>query len=157
MLVSSRIKDCKNFATFANLVALAGWSTRFAGIRTRCGMRDDACVTWTLCALAGDRIYVMSSWTWYTRRAGGLGAEGTSPARGGDSINGVAYCDGIDPRHVIDPPPYLRERGIETNGLKISCETNSSRRWKKNILSSPSHQMLIINDKHNSSQYRCLT
>lgn len=95
--------------TPTNLVTLAGWSTGFAGLWARCGMRDEVRVTWALCALAGARVYVMPSWARHTRRAGGLGAEGTSPTPRGHPINGVTYCDGVDSHHVVDPPAYLRE------------------------------------------------
>lgn len=93
-----------------NLVTLAGWSTGFAGIRARCGVRDKVCVTWTLCALAGARVYVMSRRARHTSRTGWLSAEGTSPTPRGHPVHGVTHRDGVDSRHIIDYPTYLQER-----------------------------------------------
>lgn len=92
------------FPVLTNLVALACRSTGFAGIWAHCGMRDEVRVTWTLCALAAVHVYVVPSWAWHTRGAGGLRTEGTSPAPRGHPINSIAYSDGVDTRHVVDPP-----------------------------------------------------
>jgi len=93
-----------------NFVALASRSTGSAGVQARRGMRDEVCVRGTLYALAGARVNVVPGGTRHTRRAGGLGAEGTSPAAGGHPIDRVTHWDGVDSHHVVDVPAYLRER-----------------------------------------------
>lgn len=87
----------------AHLIALAGRSTGFTGIWARRGMGNEVRVGWTLRALAGARVDVMSGRAGHARGAGWLAAEGTSAATRGHTIHSVADRDGVDPRHVIEP------------------------------------------------------
>lgn len=102
-----------------NLIALAAWSTGFAGIRARCGVRDKVRVGWTLGALAGARLYVMSGWARHTGGAGWLGAEGASPTPRGHPIHSITHRDGVDSSHIVDVATYLRERNKQVeNALR---------------------------------------
>lgn len=56
----------------------------------------------TLLALAGLLLDVVSWRAGHAGRAGLLGAQGTGPARRGDSIHCVGHRDGVDLGHVID-------------------------------------------------------
>lgn len=85
----------------AHLIALAGWSTGFTGVWAGRGVGHEVGVGWTLRALAGARVDVMSGRAGHAGRAGGLAAESTSPATGGHAIHGVADRDGVEPRHVV--------------------------------------------------------
>lgn len=91
------------FIQLAHLVALAGRSAGFTGVGVGRGVGDEVSVGWTLRALAGARVYVMSVRAGHARRARGLAAKGTSLATRGHAIHGVAHRDGVDPRHVVDP------------------------------------------------------
>lgn len=66
--------------TPTNLIAPAGGPARFAGVWGRRGVRDEVRVAWTLRALAGARVYVVSGGARHAGGAGGLGAEGAGPA-----------------------------------------------------------------------------
>lgn len=91
------------FIQRAHLVALAGRSAGFTRVGGRRGVGDEVGVGWTLRALAGARVYVMSGRAGHARGARGLAAKGTSLATGGHAIHGIAHRDGVDPRHVVDP------------------------------------------------------
>lgn len=75
---------------FVHLVALAGRSAGFTGVGARRGVGDEVGVGWTLRALAGARVYVMSGRARHARGARGLAAKGTSLATRGHAIHGVA-------------------------------------------------------------------
>lgn len=66
-------------------------------------MGDEVRVGWTLRALAGAGVDVMSGRAGHACGAGGLAAESTRPATRGHAIHGVADRDGVDPRHVVEP------------------------------------------------------
>lgn len=93
-----------------HLVALAGRSAGFAGVRAGRGVGHQVRVGRTLCALAGAGVYVMAGGAGHARRAGGLAAESTRPATGGQAVHGVADRDGVDPSHVAEPLTELRGR-----------------------------------------------
>lgn len=107
----------------AHLIALAGRSTGFTGIWARRGVGDEVRVGRALCALAGARVYVMSGRARHARRAGGLAAEGASPATRGHAVHSVAHRDGVDPRHVVDPLTELRGGNRKGGGTKPCLHT----------------------------------
>lgn len=100
----------------AHLIALAGRSTGFTGVWAGRGVGDEVGVGRTLRALAGARVYVVSSRAGHAGGAGGLAAESTSPATRGHAIHGVADRDGVDPRHVVEPLTQLRGRNQSEKG-----------------------------------------
>lgn len=93
-----------------HLIALAGRSAGLAGVRAGRGMGHQVRVGRTLRALAGAGVYVMAGGAGHAPRAGGLAAERTSPATGGQAVHGIADPDGVDPSHVAEPLTELRGR-----------------------------------------------